>query len=108
MLSNFQVAAYPLLQSFLLGQEEFRQTLQDPSMEQLRQRVYRFLSSESAEWVWKPASMSSIVCMWWVGLRGGRVYRPCAWAVYRHTQGVPKSGSIFLRPFVCCMDFLKG
>ncbi|MCB1770385.1 MAG: AAA family ATPase, partial [Candidatus Competibacteraceae bacterium] len=39
MLSNFQVAERPLLQSFLLGQEEFRFTLQDPGMEQLRQRV---------------------------------------------------------------------
>jgi general secretion pathway protein A len=39
MLSNFQSAEKPLLQSFLLGQPEFRRTLQDPSMEQLRQRI---------------------------------------------------------------------
>lgn len=39
MLSNFQVSGVPLLQSFLLGQEEFRATLQSPMMEQLRQRV---------------------------------------------------------------------
>ena len=39
MLSNFQVDETPLLQSFLLGQEEFRTTLQGPGMEQLRQRV---------------------------------------------------------------------
>ena len=39
MLSNFQIAEAPLLQSFLLGQDEFRMTLQDPGMEQLRQRV---------------------------------------------------------------------
>jgi putative secretion ATPase (PEP-CTERM system associated) len=39
MLSNFQIADKPLLQSFLLGQEEFRSTLQAPGLEQLRQRI---------------------------------------------------------------------
>jgi general secretion pathway protein A len=39
MLSNFQFNDKPLLQSFLLGQPEFRRTLQSPSLEQLRQRV---------------------------------------------------------------------
>jgi general secretion pathway protein A len=39
MLSNFQSDDKPLLQSFLLGQPEFRKTLQSPNMEQLRQRV---------------------------------------------------------------------
>ena len=39
MLSNFQLAGKPLLQVFLLGQEEFRATLLSPGFEQLRQRV---------------------------------------------------------------------
>jgi len=40
MLSNFQLGAYPLLQTLLLGQPEFRATLLDsPELEQLRQRV---------------------------------------------------------------------
>lgn len=39
MLSNFQVAGRPLLQCFLLGQEEFRRTLATDGLEQLRQRV---------------------------------------------------------------------
>jgi len=39
MLSNFQCGEKPLLQSFLLGQPEFRRTLQSPALEQLRQRV---------------------------------------------------------------------
>ncbi|MCB1876790.1 MAG: XrtA-associated ATPase [Chromatiales bacterium] len=39
MLSNFELGGRSLLQSFLLGQEEFRETLQSPTMEQLRQRV---------------------------------------------------------------------
>jgi len=39
MLSNFQVANKSLLQSFLVGQPQFRPTLASPDMEQLRQRV---------------------------------------------------------------------
>lgn len=39
MLSNFQFGKQALLQSFLVGQPEFRQILQDPQMQQLRQRV---------------------------------------------------------------------
>ncbi len=40
MLSNFQLGNHPLLQTLLLGQPEFRSTLQsDPGLEQLRQRV---------------------------------------------------------------------
>lgn len=39
MLSNFVQGNRPLLQTFLLGQPEFRRTLQGPDMEQLRQRV---------------------------------------------------------------------
>ncbi|MEQ1495466.1 MAG: XrtA/PEP-CTERM system-associated ATPase [Novosphingobium sp.] len=40
MLSNFQLGAHPLLQTLLLGQPEFRDTIQDhPQLEQLRQRV---------------------------------------------------------------------
>jgi len=40
MLSNFQLGNHPLLQVLLLGQPEFRSTLQrEPGLEQLRQRV---------------------------------------------------------------------
>jgi putative secretion ATPase (PEP-CTERM system associated) len=40
MLSNFQLGNHPLLQTLLLGQPEFRVTLQShPALEQLRQRV---------------------------------------------------------------------
>ncbi|MFL9923616.1 XrtA-associated ATPase [Herbaspirillum lusitanum] len=39
MLSNFQSNGKPLLQTFLLGQPEFRVTLHSDSMRQLRQRV---------------------------------------------------------------------
>ncbi len=39
MLSNFQLGNQSLLQSFLVGQPEFREMLQSPEMEQFRQRV---------------------------------------------------------------------
>jgi len=39
MLSNFQSDNRPLLQTFLLGQPEFRRTLLGSQMQQLRQRV---------------------------------------------------------------------
>lgn len=39
MLSNFQFGKQALLQTFLVGQPEFREILQHPSMQQLRQRV---------------------------------------------------------------------
>ncbi len=39
MLSNFQFESHALLQSFLVGQPEFRAIMLSPQMEQLRQRV---------------------------------------------------------------------
>jgi general secretion pathway protein A len=39
MLANFQVEGRSLFQSFLLGQDELRRTLQRPGTEQLRQRI---------------------------------------------------------------------
>lgn len=39
MLSNFQLAGKPLLQSFLLGQNELNAVIQSPHMEQFRQRI---------------------------------------------------------------------
>jgi general secretion pathway protein A len=39
MLSNFQFGKQALLQTFLVGQPEFRDILQHPNMQQLRQRV---------------------------------------------------------------------
>ena len=39
MLSNFQMKGLPLVQSFLLGQREFRATMRSEGFEQLRQRV---------------------------------------------------------------------
>jgi general secretion pathway protein A len=39
MLSNFQVGNQSLMQSFLVGQPEFRSVMQRPEMQQLKQRI---------------------------------------------------------------------
>lgn len=39
MLSNFQLNGKPLIQSFLLGQNEMNAIIQNPNMEQFRQRI---------------------------------------------------------------------
>lgn len=39
MLSNFQIDGKPLIQSFLLGQEELKPIIELPQMEQFRQRI---------------------------------------------------------------------
>jgi putative secretion ATPase (PEP-CTERM system associated) len=50
MLSNFQLGSHPLLQTLLLGQPEFRETLLGhPSLEQLRQRVIAIHHLEAME-----------------------------------------------------------
>ncbi len=52
MLSNFEFNGKAIFQSFLLGQDEFRATINSPSMEQVRQRVtatFHLKPLESAE-----------------------------------------------------------
>ncbi len=95
MLSNFQSDETPLLQSFLLGQEEFRHTLQEPGMEQLRQRV--IASSHLAP-------LSQIETRDYIEHR----LRVVGWegwlptfsedahpAIYRFTQGIPRLINVF-------------
>lgn len=95
MLSNFQVAASPLLQSFLLGQEEFRTTLQEPGMEQLRQRVIAschltpLSEAETREYIEHRLHVA--------GWRDDEPrFRDEAFgAIYHYTEGVPRRVNIF-------------
>jgi putative secretion ATPase (PEP-CTERM system associated) len=95
MLSNFQVAETPLLQSFLLGQEEFRQTLQDPSMEQLRQRVIAscHLNPLSDAEV-RPYIEHRLQVVGWQGDLP-RFNETAYAAIHRHTQGIPRRVNVF-------------
>ncbi len=89
MLSNFQVSETPLLQSFLLGQEEFRATLQAPGMEQLRQRVIASChlnplnEQETREYIEHRLRV--------VGWQNNPQFSdPAHQAIYRYTQGIPR------------------
>lgn len=95
MLSNFQIAESPLLQSFLLGQEEFRHTLQEPGMEQLRQRVIASChltplgEAETRDYIEHRLRV--------VGWQEDqpRFAEDTYAAIYRFTQGVPRLVNIF-------------
>ncbi len=69
MLSNFQLGSHPLLQTLLLGQPEFRETLHEhPQLEQLRQRViaaHHLDAMESSEL--QPYIEHRMKCVGWEG-----------------------------------------
>ena len=69
MLSNFQLGAYPLLQTLLLGQPEFRDTIQDhPQLEQLRQRVIAAHHLDAMELgEVQPYVEHRLRCVGWIG-----------------------------------------
>jgi general secretion pathway protein A len=89
MLANFQIEGRSLFQSFLLGQEELRRTLQGPEMEQLRQRIiaayhlepltgqetreYIEFRLQRVDWATDPELEPGVFA-----------------AVYEHTGGVPR------------------
>lgn len=69
MLSNFQLGAHPLRQTLLLGQPEFRDTIQDhPLLEQLRQRVIAAHHLEAMELgEVQPYIEHRLKCVGWTG-----------------------------------------
>jgi putative secretion ATPase (PEP-CTERM system associated) len=89
MLSNFQCGDKPVLQSFLLGQPEFRRTLQSPALEQLRQRVIASChlgpieSTETGAYI--------VHRLQTVGWRNDPSFSADAYAgIYEHTGGIPR------------------
>jgi general secretion pathway protein A len=89
MLSNFSVQGHALIQTFLLGQPEFRDRLSEEGLEQLRQRVIatHHLEPMEANEV-EPYFVHRLAVAGWQGRPG---FGPeAAAAVYRHTGGVPR------------------
>ena len=90
MLSNFQLGSHPLLQTLLLGQPEFRETLHDhPQLEQLRQRViaaHHLEAMESTEV--QPYIEHRMKCVGWDGNPAfdQRVFAE----IYTASGGVPR------------------
>ena len=89
MLSNFQAGGYPLLQIFLLGQPEFRLTLSDPRLEQLRQRVIAMhhLEPMQADEV-EPYLIHRLSCVGWRGKP--RFTNDAVAAIHRWSGGSPR------------------
>ncbi|HNQ05019.1 MAG TPA: XrtA-associated ATPase [Thiobacillaceae bacterium] len=89
MLSNFHEAEKPLLQSFLLGQPEFRDTIQSPEMLQLRQRViasYHLGPLDRAETVQYIMHRLNTV-----GWQGESLFSEDAYdGIFQFTAGVPR------------------
>lgn len=89
MLSNFQLENHALLQSFLIGQPEFRNILQSPQMQQLRQRVIAAChigpmdAEETQGYVEHRLSC--------VGWKGSPQFEPDAYrAIFEASGGVPR------------------
>lgn len=89
MLSNFQTNGQAPLQSFLLGQPQFRRTLASVDLDQLRQRVLASYhlgpmnQNETREYIRHRLNA--------VGWNNDPEIRESAYAsVYRHTGGVPR------------------
>jgi len=89
MLSNFQAGGYPLLQIFLLGQPEFRLTLQDGKLEQLRQRVIAMhhLAPMDANEL-EPYLLHRLSCVGWRGKP--RFTNDALTAMHRWSGGIPR------------------
>lgn len=90
MLSNFQLGSHPLLQTLLLGQPEFRETLlESEELEQLRQRViatHHLTAMQSGEV--RAYIEHRLKCVGWKGNPGfdDQVFAD----IYEATGGVPR------------------
>jgi putative secretion ATPase (PEP-CTERM system associated) len=94
MLSNFQAGGRALLQSFLLGQDEFKTTLQSNGLEQLRQRVIAAYHleplgvEESRDYIEHRLKL--------VGWSGDPGFTAAAYdEIHAYTQGVPRKINTF-------------
>jgi len=89
MLSNFQVGEKALLQSFLLGQDEFRPILQSSGMEQFRQRIIASFHLEplKADEIQEYVFHRLRLCGW----KGNPQFENDIFELmYEHTGGVPR------------------
>jgi putative secretion ATPase (PEP-CTERM system associated) len=106
MLSNFQLGSHALLQSFLVGQPEFRQILQRSDMHQLRQRVIAACHigplepDETRRYV-----EHRLACVGWRGVP--RIDREAFEAIHEASGGVPRRINL-LCDRVLLSGFLAG
>ncbi len=95
MLSNFQTDDKSLLQTFLLGQPEFRSTLHSPGMQQLRQRV---IASYHLGPMDAPETRAYIEHrLHTVGWNGDPAFDDGAYAaIFAYTGGIPRKTNTLL------------
>lgn len=89
MLSNFQFGNHALLQSFLIGQPEFRGILQSPHMMQFRQRVIAACHIGPLDVAETQAYIEHrLKCAGWTGLPH---FQPDAYeAIFKASSGIPR------------------
>lgn len=89
MLSNLELEGTPLLQTFLLGQPEFRKTMAQPEFRQLLQRIvaaYHLAPLEQEE-----IADYVLYRLHIAGSVGKPAFAPgVSAALYRHTTGIPR------------------
>ncbi|MEH6648466.1 MAG: XrtA/PEP-CTERM system-associated ATPase [Motiliproteus sp.] len=94
MLSNFQLTNGPLLQSFLLGQPELRAIIQQPNMEQFRQRIIASCHLKPLE-----AAEVKEYIIWRLSVAGwahNPKFTDISFSIiHNHTGGVPRRINIF-------------
>jgi len=109
MLSNFQLEQRPLLQSFLVGQPQFRAILSSPELEQLRQRVTAschlgpMTEAETREYI--EHRLRS------VGWAARPAFAPDAFAtIHRETDGIPRKINRLCSRLLlaCCLDRIES
>lgn len=95
LLSNYQVNNKPLLQTFLLGQEELREHMQHPSMLQFQQRVIAsfhlraLTDSEVKQYV-----MHRLLHVGWTDKPA--FTEQALTKLFTYTQGIPRRINIFM------------
>jgi general secretion pathway protein A len=94
LLSNFQLGKKVLLQSFLLGQPEFRNTIQAKGLEQLRQRVKAayHLTALNAEQTRNYIEYRLHAAGW---LDDPKFTDAAFASIYKYTDGVPRRINTF-------------
>lgn len=89
MLSNFQLEDHALLQSFLVGQPEFRSIMQSPEMVQLRQRVIASYHLGPLDLQETQAYVEHrLSCVGWKGNPG--FDQDAMREIYQASQGIPR------------------
>lgn len=94
MLSNYQINGKPLLQSFLLGQNELNPIIQAPNMEQFRQRIIAssnltpLVEEETREYIEYRLRMA--------GLKSPLLSPDCYALIQQFSRGIPRKINLLM------------